>query len=150
MLGKGHEPIEKRVAELDPNSKWFTITVKVLNVGEEKTVFSRRDGNEHRVADALVGDETGTIFLSLWDEDIEKVREKEGSSITIRNGYVSVYKGSMRLSIGRFGQIENAKREVGEVNEKNNISEREVESYRPRKGLGFNKRKYGKRYKRMK
>lgn len=126
MFGERSEIEEVKVGDLGPNSRRFTVTVKVLSVGEEKTVFSRRDGAEHRVAEALVGDETGTILLSLWDEDIDKLREKEGSSITIRNGYVTVFRDSMRLSLGRFGQVEEPLREIEEVDESNNLSERRV------------------------
>ncbi len=144
MLGSNQELVEKKVEELNPGSKWFTITVKVLEVNEEKTVFSRRDGNEHRVADALVGDETGTVYLSLWDEDIDKVKEKEGSSITIKNGYVTVYKGSMRLSVGRFGQIEDSEKEIENVNRENNVSEKQVKDYRPRRRPSFNRRRFNR------
>jgi len=144
MLGNNQELVEKKVEELNPGSKWFTITVKVLEVNEEKTVFSRRDGNEHRVADALVGDETGTVYLSLWDEDIDKVKEREGSTITIKNGYVTVYKGSMRLSVGRFGQIEDAEKEIETVNNENNISEKEVKNFRSRRRPGFSRRRFSR------
>ncbi|RLF06703.1 MAG: single-stranded DNA-binding protein [Thermoprotei archaeon] len=120
-----------KVRDLRPTSRWFTLTVKVLEVGEEKTVFSRRDGSQHRVAEALVGDETGTILFSLWDDDIDRVRDLVGSSITVRNGYIVLFRGSMRLALGRFGTIEEAEREVEKVDETVNMSERKYESRRP-------------------
>lgn len=125
------ELTELKVRDLRPTSRWFTLTVKILEVGEEKTVFSRRDGSQHRVAEALVGDETGTILFSLWDDDIDRVRELVGSSITVRNGYVVLFRGSMRLALGRFGTIEEAEREVTKVDETVNMSERKYESRRP-------------------
>ncbi len=125
---------EIKVNELRPGSKWFMVTVKILNVGEERKVFSRRDGEEHRVAEALVGDETGTILVSLWDEDIDLFKEKEGASVTIANGYVTVFRGSMRLSLGRFGKLEEAKRDIEDVKEDYNLSEIEVEDRGRRRG----------------
>jgi len=116
---------------LKPNSRWFTITVKVLKLNEEKTVLSRRDGNQHRVAEALVGDETGTILMSLWDEDIDKVKDLVGSTIKLQNGFVSLYRGSMRLGLGRFGSIEEAEEDISEVDETVNVSERRFESRGP-------------------
>jgi len=69
------------------------------------------------------------------------MREKEDSVIDIKNGYITVFRDSMRLSIGRYGSIEDSNKTIEEVNEENNISERKVErprSYRRR----FSRRKY--------
>lgn len=125
------EQVELKVRDLKPNSRWFTITVKVLKLNEEKTVLSRKDGNQHRVAEALVGDETGTILMSLWDDDIDKVKDLVGSTIKLQNGFVSLYRGSMRLGLGRFGSIEEAEEDISEVDETVNVSERRFESRGP-------------------
>jgi len=115
---------EIKVRDLRPGLRNVNMTLKVVNVGEEKTVFSRSDGSEHRVADAIVGDETGTVYMSLWDNDIDEVREKEGSTIKLKNGYVTVFRNTMRLSKGRYGKIEDSDEEIEEVNESNNVSEK--------------------------
>ena len=113
-----------KVRDLRPNMRWFTITVKVLKLDGEKTVLSRKDGSQHRVAEALVGDETGTILMSLWDGEIDKVKGLVGSTVKLRNGFVSTYRGSMRLGIGRYGSIEKVEEDIGEVDETFNASER--------------------------
>lgn len=123
-----------KVANLRPMSRWFTLTVKVLKVGEERVVRSRRDEAEHRVAEALVGDETGTVLFSLWDDEIERIRGLEGSTIEVKNGMITLFRGSMRLSLGRFGSIEKAKEEITEVNESVNMSERRFEERGPPRG----------------
>ncbi len=123
-----------KIADITPSTRRFEVTFKVLEVGEERSVFSRRDNTEHRVADVLVGDETGTAIFSAWDDNIEKMKDMVGDTVTLKNGYVSVYRGSMRLSTGRYGSLEPANEEIGEVNKDNNISEKEVESsWRPRR-----------------
>ncbi len=123
-----------KIADITPSTRRFEVTFKVLEVGEERNVFSRRDNTEHRVADVLVGDETGTAIFSAWDDNIEKMKDMVGDTVTLKNGYVSVYRGSMRLSTGRYGSLEPANEEIGEVNKDNNISEKEVESsWRPRR-----------------
>jgi len=137
----GYEGKNVKVNDLNPGSRNVNLTVKVLSVGEEREVTSRRDGSRHRVADALVGDETGTVLMTLWDENIDKIREKEDSVIDIKNGYITVFRDSMRLSIGRYGSIEDSNKTIEEINEENNISEKRVErprSYRRR----FSRRKY--------
>lgn len=125
---------ELKINELTPNSRWFKVTVKVLEMGEERSVFSRRDGFEHRVAEALVGDETGTILFTVWDDDIDKVKEKVGSSVTINNGYVTLFRGSMRLSLGRFGTIEEPEHEVEKVSRTPNMSDKVFEQRRSFRG----------------
>lgn len=102
------------------------LTLRILNVGDERRVFSRKDGNEHRVAEALVGDETGVVYMTLWDNEIDEVRALEGSTVKLRNGYVTMFRNSIRLGKGRFGKLEEADREIEKVNESNNVSERRV------------------------
>jgi len=128
---------ELQVKDLRPGIRNVNITLKVLEVREEKTVFSRTDNSEHRVADALVGDETGVVYMTLWDDDIDLVRGLEGSTITLRNGYVTLFRNSIRLSRGRYGKIEESEREIEKVNESNNVSERP--------GWGRRGRSYGRR-----
>ncbi|HDH07217.1 MAG TPA: single-stranded DNA-binding protein [Thermoproteales archaeon] len=117
-----------KVRELNPTSRNFDIRVKVLEVGDERIITSRRDGSQHRVADALVGDETGVVKMTLWDDRIDEFREIEGSTIIVRNGYIGVFRNSMRLNIGRYGKIEESEEEIEDINYENNISEQYVEA----------------------
>jgi len=117
-----------KVERLDPQSRQINLTVKVVSKSPVRETISRSDGSAHRVADALVGDETGAIYLTLWDDNIDKVNE--GDVISIKNGYVSLFKGSMRLNIGRFGTFERADVPLPEVNTKNNLSEKRFEQER--------------------
>jgi replication factor A1 len=88
-----------------------------------------RDGSPHRVCDALVGDETGSIYLTLWDDNIEKVNEND--TLRVENGYVTLFKGNMRLNIGKYGKLEPAKEPfTGEVNTENNMSSKTYEQER--------------------
>jgi len=93
-----------KVDSLNPRSRELNLTVKVVSKGEVRETVSRSDGSTHRVVDALVGDETGSICVTLWDDNIGKV--KAGDVIDVKNGYISLFKGSMRLNIGRFGSFE--------------------------------------------
>ena len=133
-----------KVNELQPR-KNATVTVKVVSKGEPKQVIGK-DGSPHKVADILVGDETGSILLSLWDENIEKV--SEGDVLNITDGYVTVVRGSMRLSLGRQGKMEKSNENIGNVNTENNLSNRKVEEGpRPRRfGGGRGRYNRGRRY----
>ncbi len=124
------QPEEVKVENLDPNSRRVNVTVKIVSKGEPRETVSRMDGSTHNVVDALVGDETGCLLMSLWDDNIEKV--KEGDVIDLKNGYVSLFKGSMRLNVGRYGSFEASETKIEEVNSENNLSEKQFEQPRRR------------------
>jgi replication factor A1 len=128
-IGEGSSTVSNvKVENLDQESRQVNVTVKVVSKSEARETVSRRDGTTHRVVDALVGDETGSIYLTLWDDNVDKV--KDGDTISVKNGYVSVFRGSMRLNIGRYGSLEAAETPIESVNTDNNLSNRQVEERR--------------------
>ncbi len=119
----------KKIEELHPASRGVDVLVKILEVNPSREV-STRDGSSHSVAEALVGDETGCVLLSLWDDDIQRV--KVGQTVSIKNGYVTLFRGSIRLNVGRYGTLELASEEIPQVNMDNNISNRSYDQQVPK------------------
>jgi len=126
-----------KVETLTPSSRGVNVVVKVVSKSEVRNVTGR--GGSHRVAEALVGDETGCIYLTLWDDDIGKINE--GVTISIMNGYVNLFRGNMRLNIGKYGSFKVLDvSPIEEVNTENNLSlkqyeqERRYRPYKPRYG----------------
>src|SRR4030042_5240068 len=118
------QPVNVKVGELTPNSKAVNVTAKVVSKGEARSTTGGRDYTTHRVVDALVGDETGCIYLNLWDDNIEKV--KENDTLNIKNGYINLFKGNMRLNIGRYGSFEIVEEpQITEVDTENNLSNKQ-------------------------
>ena len=78
------------------------IMVDIIDVGETREF--EKFGRTGRVATAVAKDETGDIKLTLWNEDIDKV--KAGDKVHIINGYVSEWQGEKQLTTGRFGRLE--------------------------------------------
>ena len=58
-------------------------------------------GTKDKVCDALLRDDTGVTNLTLWGEDVDRI--KNGFKIKIENGMVNEYKGLKRFSTGLFG-----------------------------------------------
>lgn len=110
-----------KVGDLKPGFVNVNTMVKVVNVGLPRVIFSRRDRSEHQIADALVGDETGSIILTLWEQQIGKI--KAGDTLEIKNGYTSLFRGSIRLNVGGRGTLEKVDKEIENVNLKNNLSQ---------------------------
>jgi len=117
-----------KVGELRTYSRRVNLVCKIVEKGEEREVTSRSDGSAHRVAEALIADGTGSVLLTLWDDNIDRFRA--GEVIQISNGYVNLFRGSLRLNIGRYGSAEKVDQEI-EVNTENNLSSKQYgDSYR--------------------
>ena len=123
------QPVEAKVGELTPQSRAVNVTAKVVSKSEIREIPMGRDGSAHKVCDALVGDETGTVYLTLWDDNIEKVNDND--TVRVENGYVTLFKGNIRLNIGKYGKLEMAKEPLTvEVNTENNVSSKAYEQER--------------------
>jgi replication factor A1 len=125
------EPIEATVAELKPRMKNVTISFKVISIGETREIESRRDGSSHRVCDITVGDSSGIVQVPLWDDTIEAV--EEGSTYNLTNGYTGLFRGNLRLNVGRYGKLEAAEEAIEEVNMEVDMSAEEHEDTRRRR-----------------
>ena len=130
------QPVDAKVGELSPSSRAVNVLAKVVSKSEVRNITAGRDGEPHKVSDALVGDETGCVYLTLWDDNIEKVNE--GDTVNVKNGYINLFRGNMRLNVGRYGTLEVAEQALaGEVNTENNMSNQVYEQpRRPFRGGG--------------
>jgi replication factor A1 len=134
------QPVDAKVSELNPQSRAVNVLAKVVSKSEVRSIAAGRDGAAHRVSDALVGDETGCVYLTLWDDNIEKVND--GVTILVKNGYINLFRGNMRLNIGRYGTLEISEQALaGEVKTENNMSNQVYEQprrpFREGGGRGF-------------
>ena len=90
------------ISELSSGQGNVNVEGTITEVGEGRT-FSKF-GREMTVANAILKDDSGTIKLTLWNEDVTKY--KEGDKVKITNGYVNEFQGENQLTSGKFGQIE--------------------------------------------
>ncbi len=135
-----------KVEKLTPSSKGVNTIVKVISKSQVRNVTGR-DYTVHRVSDVLVGDETGCVYLTLWDDSIDKVNEE--TTLRITNGYVNLFRGNMRLNIGRYGSFELLEESpIKKVNTENNLSDKRYEQeqrFRRRRyddRRGYQRRRY--------
>jgi len=124
---KDAEPV--KVGTLNSYSRKVYATVKVISKTEEREVTSRSDMSTHRVAEALVGDETGTIYMTLWDNVLDEIQDD--MVLEVKDAYVNLFKGSMRLNLGRYGSYEVIdEAPFDDVNLENNLSSKVFEQQR--------------------
>ncbi len=126
------KPLTK-VRDLTPNSKQVNVLAKVLSIGEPKEVMGKF-GDPRKVCEAVVGDDSAVITLSLWNEQIGSIAKDE--VILVDNGYVSLVRGHMRLNVGRYGNLSKSTEAIGEVNQTLDMSQQEFESERRSFGGG--------------
>ena len=117
-----------KIEELNPKSKRVNTIFKVVHMDEIKNVRSKKDRTPHSVTEAVVGDDTGVVLITLWDETVEQLTI--GKTYKLVNGYVSMFRGTIRLNIGKYGEIEEVEDPGFKVNEDNNMSEHVHDEFR--------------------
>ena len=91
-----------QVKDLKPKQGNVDIVIDVIDVGDVREF--NKFGKPGKVATAIAKDETGDVKLTLWNDDIERV--KAGDKVHLTNGYVNEWQGEMQLTTGRLGKLE--------------------------------------------
>lgn len=130
--GTEEQSVETKINELTPSSKRVDVSAKCLEVSEPKEIPGRFGGSR-KVAEATVADESGSIILSLWDDQIGTIEKDD--VMAIKNGYVSLVRGHMRLNVGKYGTLVKGEGDVTEVSTDLNMSDKEYEQP-PRRNRG--------------
>ena len=114
----------RKISALKEGDTSVDVVFKVLRIYETRE-FERKDRTKGKVVNLVIGDETGSTKLVLWDKDTELVEKsllKEGDTIKVQKGYVKINwtdEGRFdvaELNVGRYGEIIlNPDEEVGEL-----------------------------------
>lgn len=128
-------PNEVSISEFRPYLNRFRVVFKVIGKDEVVEVQNRENPDEkHKMSNVHIADTTGSIILTAWDADIDLLEENKFYSLT--NGYVNLYRDSMRLARGKFGEFEAVEDEFEPVLEPN----RSDEKHQKRQRRNFNRR----------
>jgi replication factor A1 len=90
------------IRDLRTGMNHVSLKAKVLEKPAPKRVITRF-GNYADITHVTIADETGTIKLCLWNEQINSV--SIGDTIQIENARTSRFRGEKQLSIGKKGTI---------------------------------------------
>ncbi|ADB59315.1 nucleic acid binding OB-fold tRNA/helicase-type [Haloterrigena turkmenica DSM 5511] len=98
----------------------------VLDTDSVRT-FDRDDGSEGKVSNLVLGDETGRIRVTLWDEQADLATEFDpGETVEVIDGYVKERDGNLELHVGNRGAVEEVDEEVEYVPESTPIEDLEI------------------------
>ncbi|MEM3602468.1 MAG: OB-fold nucleic acid binding domain-containing protein [Candidatus Bathyarchaeia archaeon] len=92
-----------KIRELRNGMKRVNVEAKVIEKSDPREVLSRFKDTTHKVATAIIADETGQIKLTLWNDQINQV--KVNDKVKVENGYVTSFKGEIQLNVGRYGKL---------------------------------------------
>lgn len=92
-----------KIKDLRDGMRRVDIEANVTEKSTPREVLSRYKDVVHRVANATISDGTGTIKLTLWNDQIDQV--KVNDNIKIESGYITSFRGEIQLNVGRYGKL---------------------------------------------
>jgi len=92
----------RKISSLKEGEDNVNVKVRVIHVEEPKIINTRKGAK--RISEAIVGDETGRIKLTLWGKHAGTLRE--GDAVEIRGAWTTSYRGDVQLNVGFRGDIE--------------------------------------------
>ncbi|WZZ09845.1 hypothetical protein YC2023_095766 [Brassica napus] len=122
------KPVFVKVEQLKPGTTGHTLTVKVVDANPVVPVTRKtrpgasmgRPSQPSRIAECLIGDETGCILFTARNDQVDLM--KPGETVILRNSRIDMYKGTMRLGVDKWGRIEATEPASFTVKEDNNLS----------------------------
>lgn len=98
----------KEVYDIDDLTKGrtdVTLRGRVLETEPIRT-FDRDDGTEGRVSNLVLGDDTGRVRVTLWDDKADLAGAFDpGDSVEVVDGYVRERDGDLELHVGEQGTV---------------------------------------------
>lgn len=100
-----------KIEEIKSGMNGISVEGKITDISEERRVRTRY--GQRSVADATLEDDTGSIKLSLWEENITTV--SIGDKVKIKGAYVTEFRNQLQLNIPRSGKLEITKQNIIEI-----------------------------------
>lgn len=92
-----------KINELRDGMRKVDVEGNVIEKSDAREVRSRWTNETYQVADATLEDETGTISLTLWNEQVTQVNV--GDRVKIENGYIKSFRDILQLNSGKYGSL---------------------------------------------
>jgi replication factor A1 len=124
------------INDLKPSHKDIHVNFQVIEQISEKEI--RKGANTtHRVANFKVADQTGSVRLCLWNEEISKITI--GKTYELNNGYVNIFQEYIQLATGKNGEIKPIDVKFEKLNQENDKSKQKVKFQRKKPTKGSNR-----------
>ena len=118
---------EGTIGSLSLGQSDVTVRGRVLGTEPVRT-FDRDDGSEGRVSNVVLGDETGRIRVTLWDEMTEAIEGvTEGDSVEVVDGYTRERDGDLELHLNDRSAVKRLEEDVTYVPDADDIDGLELD-----------------------
>jgi replication factor A1 len=128
-LGINFENEKLKIEELLPGMRKINICGKIITLFPVRT-FKTQKGEEGKVLNCILADETSNIKVVLWDTNhislIEKGEIKENDVVDISNA--SMRENEMHL--GSFSEFKKSNKEIGEVRTDRIVKEKKIADFK--------------------
>ncbi|CAM8898889.1 unnamed protein product [Rhodiola kirilowii] len=99
------KPVFTKGESVEAGDKWAYFdgqsveSTTVLQKGKAVSPSLRQS----RIAECLIGDETGTILFTARNDQVDLM--KPDTTVILRNAKIDMFKGSMRLAVDKWGRV---------------------------------------------
>lgn len=119
VLAESEEEVDvaasnQKIKDIKDGMGELNLTGKVLEISEVRT-FQRKDGNSGKVGNLLLGDNTGTVRVTLWDDKTEFLNQIEyGDTVELINAYAreNAFTQKVELQVGNRSIIRKSEKKV--------------------------------------
>lgn len=115
-----------KIKNIVPNMRQINLIAKIIFISPLRT-FKKGD-TDGKVQNIALGDTTGTITLSIWNEDIDKLKDiKADDVIELKNGY------SKNGYLGKIELVFTSRSEIEKSDETLNLPETNTQTHETKK-----------------
>ncbi|MDY0129295.1 MAG: OB-fold nucleic acid binding domain-containing protein [Methanosarcina vacuolata] len=119
VLAESEEEIDvaannQKIKDIKDGMGDLNLTGKVLEISEVRT-FQRKDGTNGKVGNLLLGDSTGTVRVTLWDDRTEFMNQVEyGDTVELVSAYAreNAFTQKVELQVGNRSIIKKSEKKV--------------------------------------
>lgn len=119
VLAESEEEIDvaannQKIKDIKDGMGDLNLTGKVLEISEIRT-FQRKDGTNGKVGNLLLGDSTGTVRVTLWDDRTEFMNQVEyGDTVEMVSAYAreNAFTQKVELQVGNRSIIKKSEKKI--------------------------------------
>ena len=128
-LGINFDNEKLKINELLPGMRKVNVVGKVINLFPVRT-FTTKKGDEGKVANLFLADETSNVKVVLWDMNHIELIEK---GIVAKDKIVEIFNGSMRdneIHLGSFSEFKLSNEVLNDVKTEKVVHEKNISDFR--------------------
>jgi replication factor A1 len=103
-----------KISDIKNGMGSINVIGRLLDISDIRT-FNKKDGSKGRVGNITIGDDTGKIRITLWDEKTDKMAElRLGDAVEVINGYAreNNFNQQVEIQIGNHSLLKKTETSV--------------------------------------